>query len=85
MVGADVEAVLVRGGAFDLGAEVVAGGRGDDGAVGGGGGVGWIGWRGEGEGCGDEEEGEERGEGEEHCGGVWGGCSVGQNEVVCVC
>ena len=77
MVRADVEAVfVVRGGAggFDLGAKVVAGGRGD-GAVGGGCGVGWIGWWGEGEGGGEEEE--ERGEGcesegEEHCGESWG-------------
>ena len=51
MVGADVEAVFVRGGAvaFDLGAEVVAGWRGD-GSVGGSSRVGRIGWRGEGEG-----------------------------------
>ena len=51
MVGAHVETVLVRRGggavAFDLGAEVVAGWRGD-GAIGGSR-VGWIWWCAEGE------------------------------------
>ena len=75
MVGAHVETVLVRRGggavAFDLGAEVVAGWRGD-GAVGGSR-VGWIWWCAEGESGG--EEGKESGEmcqSEFHRGGVEG-------------
>ena len=84
MIGADVEAVLVRRAvAFDLGAEVVAGGRGDGSPVCGG--VGWIGWCGEGEGCGEEEERVCEKEGEEHCGGVWGVVVVGQNAVRGAC